>query len=112
MNPSKRQSIDHDPPSLVAHVAMVECEQGEADQVVHQCQAGLIPLLRTQMGYRGIYILVGQTVGKVVCLVLWDTAEDARSFEKSDAYQAHVTAIADSIKISTSGQVYEVRIEA
>lgn len=112
MNPREQRGVGRSPLPMVAHVAIVECEPGQADQVVRECEAGLIPAARAHMGYRGIYVLVERALGRVVCLALWDTDQDARAYEQGEACRAHLAAIADGMNVPTSGEVYEVRIEA
>jgi hypothetical protein len=47
----------------------------------------LVPLTQAQLGYQGLYLLLGRATGKAVVLSLWGGAEDARAHTPSIRHQ-------------------------
>lgn len=64
------------------------------------------------MGYRGMYLLLDRTSGKVVDISLWDSKEDAASYVGTFKFREDVSQLDDYLAGTTDGEGYEVSVDA
>ena len=69
-------------------------------------------MARSELGYRGMYLLVDRASSSALVISLWDTGDDARAYEESGAYQAQLIIASDYLASPVVCSLYEVDDQA
>src|ERR687889_2161346 len=91
-----------------AGVVSVRLEPGKAQQAAQIYQDSVVPELRQMRGFAGGYVLTNDETGKGYILGLWETEEDARTFESGGAYQEQAAKFGEFPTAPPSREVYAV----
>ena len=94
-----------------AGVVSVRLEPGKAQQAAQIYQDSVVPELRQMRGFAGGYVLTNDETGKGYILGLWETEEDARTFESGGAYQEQAAKFGEFLTEPPSREVYEVSVQ-
>lgn len=105
-------SITDDVTTMVAHLAIVHCEPATCGAVLRAYQQGVLPIAQSSLGYRGVYVLVDHVSGRALSLTLWDTVQDARSFQESAPYQRQLAIVGDYLVAPVVWDLYDVTMQA
>lgn len=97
---------------MVAHIVLMQCEQDQCDGVIAAYRDRVLPLARSALGYRGLYLLADRASGRAIALSLWDTTEDAAVFERSGATKAQLAGSDGSVVKLARAEVYQVSVQA
>ena len=97
---------------MVAHLTVAHCRPDCCEDFIRTYHEQVLPRARSGLGYRGMYLLADRASGRTLALSLWDTAEDARAYEKSAPYHQHLTAMEDYLAAPIQTEVYEVAEQA
>ena len=94
-----------------AGVVSVRLEPGKVQQAAQIYQDSVVPELRQMRGFAGGYVLTNDETGKGYILGLWETEEDARTFESGGAYQEQAAKFGEFLTDPPSREVYEVSVQ-
>jgi heme-degrading monooxygenase HmoA len=97
---------------MVAHLTIAQFQPERGEDFIRTFHERILPLARSGLGYRGMYLLADRTSGKALALSLWDTADDALAYEQSAAYLQHLTAADDGLATPMQTELYEVMVQA
>lgn len=97
---------------MVAHLTYVQCPPGRHDDFLQTYRDQLLSATRAQLGYRGMYLLVDRSFGRILAISLWDTGDDARAYEQSGAYRTQLDGLDECLTSRLIGRLYEVDAEA
>ena len=97
---------------MYAGMVSVQLKAGKVEQAAQIYQDSVAPELRQMRGFQAGYVLTNAETGKGYIVGLWDTQEDAQSFESSGAYQEQAAKFGDVLAEPPSREVYEVSAQA
>ena len=94
---------------MVARVTLFEMDLTNVavEQALDRYKALVLPDLRVQAGYEGVYVLLNPQ-GKGLLMTLWDTEEAADAGIKSGYYERQVAKLITLFKESPGREHYEV----
>ena len=82
------------------------------DDAVKIYKESIIPVAKSQKGYRGAYLLIDRKTGKGVSMTLWDSEEDCIADEQSGLYQKQKDRYKESFTAPTVREGYEVSAQS
>jgi heme-degrading monooxygenase HmoA len=97
---------------MVAHLTSMQCRRGCCTAFIRAYREHVLPVARSALGYRGLYLFADETSGRAFVLSLWDTAEDAAAFERHLATGEECAALDECLLEPTHAEVYEVSVQA
>jgi heme-degrading monooxygenase HmoA len=97
--------------SVYAGVVSLKLKPGKAEEAARTYQDSVALELRQMRGFEAGYVLTNAETGKGYIIGLWETQEDAQSFESSGAYQEQAAKFGDVLAEPPSREVYEVNIQ-
>ena len=94
---------------MVARVTLFEMDLTNVavEQALDRYKALVLPDLRVQAGYEGVYVLLNPQ-GKGLLMTLWDTEEAADAGIKSGYYERQVAKLITLFKEPPGREHYEV----
>jgi heme-degrading monooxygenase HmoA len=92
-----------------AEIDVVRTDPADAVEVFRQ---SIIPALRRQDGYRGLYVLLSEE-GKMLVLTLWESDEAARATRLSGFYERQIAKFEDVVffRNQPGREAYDVVVE-
>jgi heme-degrading monooxygenase HmoA len=94
-----------------AGVVSLRFKPDKAEEAARIYRDSVVPELRQMRGFAGAYVLTNAEAGKGYIIGLWETEEDARSFESGGAYQELAARFGESLAEPPSREVYEVSVQ-
>src|SRR5215212_5597576 len=95
-----------------AGVVSVRLQPGKVEEAAQIYQDSVAPELRQMRGFQAGYVLTNAQTGKGYIIGLWDTQEDAQSFESSGTFREQAAKFEDVLDGPPSREVYEVSAQA
>ncbi len=68
----------------------------------------ILPAVRTQIGFRGIYLFTNPKTGEGATLSLWNSEEDAIASEKNHFYQEQLVKVMNTFTAPPVREGYEI----
>ena len=78
------------------------------DETIKRVEDRVIPALKSQKGYRGIYVFSDRKACKGIAMTLWDSEEDALADEQSGKLQVRTSWHKDFFTSTPVREGYEV----
>lgn len=78
------------------------------DEFAKRYRENVLPITKTQTGYRGVFALADRETGNGLIITLWENEEDALANEKSRYYQEQVAKFITFFKNPPRREGYEV----
>ena len=97
---------------MFARLTVVQAMPDKIDEVTKIFEESVVPVAKSQKGYKGVYLLVDRKTGKGVSCSLWDSEEDAIANEQSGYYQEQVGKFKDFFTAPPVQEGYEVVVQA
>lgn len=96
---------------MYARVTLLEIDTSRigTDAALERFRSGVLPLLREQPGYQGVYVLTTDD-GKGVLLSLWSTEEDADAGLASGYYGEQIAKFATLFRSPPGREHYRVAL--
>jgi heme-degrading monooxygenase HmoA len=96
---------------MFARVTQLEIDtvRTSVDESLALFEADILPRLRTQPGYRGVYVLTTNG-GSGMLVSFWDSAEDAEADADSGFYADVLSQYVTLFKAPPGRERYEVRL--
>src|SRR5215212_5798712 len=94
--------------SVYAGMVSVQLKAGKAQEATQIYKDSVAPELRQMRGFQAGYVLTNAETGKGYIIGLWDTQEDAQSFEGSGAFRKQAAKFEDILDEPPSREVFEV----
>jgi heme-degrading monooxygenase HmoA len=98
--------------TMFAQLTTMHCLPDMLDELAALYEERVVPITQAQMGYRGMYLLLDRGAGKILAVSLWDSEEDAVSYEGSAEHQDHLTRLAGYLAATPAYEGYEVSVDA
>ena len=97
---------------MFARVTIAQGQIDKMDEVIKIFEESIIPAVKPQKGFRGIYQLMDRKTGKGMSITLWDSEEDVTATEQSGLYQEQVGKVAHLLTAPPVREGYEVVAQA
>jgi heme-degrading monooxygenase HmoA len=79
------------------------------DEALHQFESAVLPQLREQPGFRGLYALT-TPAGRAMLITFWDTAEEADAGTETGWYPQVLADYTTLFRSPPGRETYEVRV--
>ena len=96
---------------MFARLTTTQVQADKIDEVLKIMEESVIPAVKSQKGFRGLYGLTDRKTGKGVTISLWDSEEDVIANEQSGFYQEQVAKFKDLFTAPPVREGYEVSIQ-
>ena len=96
---------------MFARITIVQMKEDKVDEAINIYKDNVVPVSKTQKGYKGSYLLTDRDTGKGMSITIWDTEEDAVANEQSGYYQEQVSRFKDVFKAPPVREGYEVSVK-
>ena len=96
---------------MFARLTVVQAMPDKIDEVTKIFEESVVPVAKSQKGYKGVYLLVDRKTGKGVSISLWDSEEDAIANEQSGYYQEQVGRFKDFFTAPPVQEGYEAVVQ-
>ncbi len=97
---------------MFARLITVQANKDKIDETIEIYRESVVPVAKSQKGYRGAYLLTDSKTGKGVSITLWDSEEDAIANEQSGYYQEQLDKFKDVFTAPPVREGYEVSVQA
>ena len=85
---------------------------GKMDEGVAFYRDSILPTLKQQKGFRGLYWLADHKTAKYTVITLWETEDDMVATETSGLLQEVITKFAEFVAAPPAIERYEVALSA
>ncbi len=82
------------------------------DEMARIYQSDIVPVIATQQGFKGVYLLIDRSSGESISLTLWASETDGQAYEASGAYKAQVDKLRHLFTAAPSLKTYETVVQA
>src|SRR5687767_12033006 len=79
------------------------------DEALHQFEAAVLPQLREQAGFRGLYALT-TPAGRAMLITFWDTPQEADAGTETGWYPEVLAEYTTLFRSPPGRETYEVRV--
>ena len=94
-----------------ARITTVHLQPDKIAEATAIYQNSIVPILTTQSGFRGGYLLTDPS-GTGQSITLWDSEADGQAYEASGAYREQVAKVAAFFSAPPSLATYDVAVKA
>jgi heme-degrading monooxygenase HmoA len=96
---------------IMAQVPPAQSTPERTAENIRMFRERMVPAVRRQPGFRGIYLLVDRESGKGGSVSLWETAENARALDAAVAAERAEAVRSTGISSTPVAEYYEVAVE-
>ena len=93
---------------MFARITTTQMKTDKMDDAIRLYKESVVTSIKSQKGFRGIYLLSDFKTGKSLSISMWDSEEDAVATEKSGYYQEQLGKFKDFFTAPPSQEGYEV----
>jgi len=97
---------------MYARTGVSRMKPGKMDEAIAMYRDSVVPLLKEQKGFKGLYWLVDRKTDKYTVMTLWETEPDMAVTETSGLLQEVISKFAPFVAEQTAIERYEVALEA
>lgn len=94
-----------------AGMTIFRVRPGKTEEVVGIYLGSVVPAMREQRGFQGVLVLSNPDIDEGYAITLWDTENDAETFESSGTYREQVAKFGSTLAEPPVRKVYEVSLQ-
>ena len=94
-----------------ARVTTVQLRPDTVDASIGIYQQELLPIIKAQPGYQGVYLFTDRATGNGVSITLWTSEADAQAYETSGTYRQLVAKLAANFATPPTLATYDVSVQ-
>ncbi len=94
-----------------ARVTTVQLRPDTLDASIDLYQQEILPVIKAQPGYQGVYLFTDRATGNGVSITLWTSEADAQAYETSGIYRQLVAKLASNFAASPTLATYDVSVK-
>jgi heme-degrading monooxygenase HmoA len=94
-----------------ARVTTVQLRPDTLDASIDLYQQELLPVIKAQPGYQGVYLFTDRATGNGVSITLWTSEADAQAYETSGIYRQLVAKLASNFAAPPTLATYDVSVK-
>ena len=95
-----------------ARTGVSRMKPGKMDEAIAMYRDSVLPLLKEQKGFKGLYWLADRKTDKYTVITLWETEPDMAATETSGLLQDVISKFAPYVAEQTAIDRYEVALQA
>ncbi len=95
-----------------ARTGVSRMKPGKMDEAIAMYRDSVVPLLKEQKGFKGLYWLADRKTDKYAVITLWETEPDMTATETSGLLQEVISKFAPFVAEQTAIERYEVALQA
>ena len=96
---------------MFARLLIMQTKINRIDEVSKLFEESVVPLCKTQKGYKGAYFLTDRKTGKSIPITLWESEEDMLANERSRFFQEQVVKFVSFFTSPPIRETYEVVVQ-
>ena len=100
---------------MFARLMIGTSKMDKLDDAVRIYKESIIPVAKSQKGYRDAYLLIDRKTGKEVSISLWDSEKDAEdaiaTYQKNSYLQEQISHLRESLTVGPVREGYEVSVQ-
>jgi heme-degrading monooxygenase HmoA len=93
---------------MYARLTRLQVRLERFDHSINIFKESVLPALRKQLGFRGIFLFTNSKTGEGLTLSLWNSEEDAIESEKNHYYQEQLVKVMGFLTAPPVREGYEV----
>jgi heme-degrading monooxygenase HmoA len=97
---------------MYARAVNVQFQAGKIDEASRIVRDAVVPVLKTQKGFKGQLLFTQPDTRKAISINLWETEADLTAFETSPLYGELMGKLASVLAGPPAGERYEVSVQA
>jgi heme-degrading monooxygenase HmoA len=95
---------------MYARVTFGTAQAGKVDEITKIMKDSVLPAMKKQKGFKGLYHLGDRNTGKGITIGLWNTEADMKAGESSGFYREQVAKVAPLLAAAPTMERYEVSV--
>jgi len=96
---------------MFARLLRMKTKIDRVDEASKLFKESVIPLCKTQKGYKGAYFLADRKTGNCIPLTLWESEEDMIATEQSHFFQEQLVKFMDFFTAPPIRETYEIIVQ-
>lgn len=96
---------------MFARITKIKVKIEKIDEASKLFESSVIPMFKSQKGYKGAYYLSDRDKGECICISLWDKEEYAIANEQSLSYQEQLIKFMEFFTANPIREGYEIVVE-
>jgi len=96
---------------MYARTGASQMKSGKMDEAIGLYRDSVVPLLKQQKGFKGLYWLADRKNDKYTVMTLWETEADMTATETSGLLQEVISKFAGFVAGPTTLERYEVSLQ-
>ena len=97
---------------MYARTGTSQMKPGKMDEAIGLYRDSVVPVLKEQKGFKGLYWLADRNTDKYTVITLWETEADMTATETSGLLQEVITKFAGFVAAPPTVERYEVSLQA
>jgi len=93
-----------------ARVTISTAQPGKVDENIKVMRDSILPAVKKQKGFKGLFFLTDRATGKGIVIGLWNTEADMTAGESSGFYREQVAKVVPLIAGAPTTEHYEVSV--
>ncbi|HEV2461941.1 MAG TPA: antibiotic biosynthesis monooxygenase [Ktedonobacterales bacterium] len=94
-----------------ARITTVQLRPETVDASIALYQGEIVPVIKAQSGFQGVYLFTDRATGNGVSLTLWASEADAQAYETSGTYRQLVAKLAPNFASAPTLATYDVSVK-
>ncbi|HEY4667607.1 MAG TPA: antibiotic biosynthesis monooxygenase [Anaerolineales bacterium] len=95
-----------------ARTGSSQMKSGKMDEAIGMYRDSVLPMLKKQKGFKGLYWLTDRSTDKYTVVTLWETEADMKATETSGLLQEVVAKFGDFVATPPAIERFEVSFHA
>ncbi|HEV2238410.1 MAG TPA: antibiotic biosynthesis monooxygenase [Ktedonobacterales bacterium] len=91
-----------------ARVTTLKIRPDALDQTVTLYQQQIMPIIKAQAGFQGVYLMTDRATGSAVSITMWNSEAEGRAYESNGTYRQLVGMVAANFAAPPTLATYEV----
>jgi heme-degrading monooxygenase HmoA len=97
--------------AMFARITKIKVKIDKIEEASKLFKESVIPMFKSQKGYKGAYYLAERNKGECICISLWDKENDAIANEESLLYQEQLIKFMNFMTANPTKEGYEIFVE-
>ena len=94
-----------------ARATTVQVQPGKMQEAIDLIKDSIIPAVKAQKGYQGLYLMTDATSSKALAISVWETEADMMASETRGYYQEQIAKLGSLIAGTPTTDHYELSME-
>jgi heme-degrading monooxygenase HmoA len=96
---------------MYARVTTFHMDPSKLEEALDISRASILPVMKQQQGFKGVFTLVDRQAGKTLSITLWETEADVQAGASSGYLQGALAKLAPLVSAAPTVETYEVPLQ-